>query len=374
MFEIIMDPYSYPFWIIVITIIAGAVAVISKPFSSYMKFVYPNAKFEAIGNPYIKEKELDSVIETGNLDSFKEKLNSSKDYDIKGETTKDIQSSLDKNFIETIQMMKKDSSKKMHMFFDTYLEKNDFYLIKKELKNKIVNNHVKDENIEKTIFKHNKKLLSEIKDKNLDQIVNILKSYGFSNDIKKIISEEHIDFLEIDNIIDEYYIEKLKNIKVPYKCEKTKKRFIQIFIDLNNLKNVLRAKQMEYKKEEIMNLFLGEGLEIAKWKFKEMADSDSVSQAISSIEGTSYYNGLKNVIDIYNKEQSVQILENGLDSIYLKHIKNISQENYITIGPTIRFLISKEFEIRNLKVISKGISENINKDQIKELIVTEVPS
>jgi len=374
MFEIIMDPYSYPFWILVITIIAGAIAVISRPFSSYMKFVYPNAKFEAIGNPYIKDKELNSVIETGNLDSFKEKLNSSKDYDIKGETTKDIQNSLDKNFIENIQMMKKDSSKKMHNFFDTYLEKNDFYLIKKELKNKIVNNKVKDENIEKNIFKHNKKLLLEIKDKNLDQIVNILTSYGFSDDIKKIISEENIDFLEIDNLIDKYYIEKLRNTKVPYKCEKTKKRFIQIFIDLNNLKNVLRAKQMEYKKEEIMKLFLGEGLEIAKWKFEEMADSDSVSQAISSIEGTSYYNGLKNVIDMYNKEQSVQILENGLDSIYLKHIKNISQENYITIGPTIRFLISKEFEIRNLKVISKGISENINKDQIKELIVTEASS
>jgi vacuolar-type H+-ATPase subunit C/Vma6 len=58
--------------------------------------------------------------------------------------------------------------------------------------------------------------------------------------------------------------------------------------------------------------------------------------------------------------------------LYLKHIKEISQENYITIGPTIRFLVSKEFEIRNLKAIAKGISENIGSDLIKEILITEV--
>ncbi len=366
-----MDPYSYPFWVIIVSILAGAIAVISRPFSSYMKFVYPNAKFEAIGNPYIKEKELNPIIETKNIDEFKEQINTTKDYDIKGNTSQELQGSLDKNLIKTIDMMKKDSSKKMNQFFDTYLEKKDFYLIKKELKNKIVNDKVKDENIEKTIFKQNKKLLLNIKDIKQGELVQILIDYGFSDEIKEIITKEKTDFLLIDKIVDEYYINKLKNVKVPYKCEKGKKRFIQIFIDINNVKNALRAKQMDYKKEETMKLFLGEGLEIAKWKYEEIADSDSVSQAISSLEGTSYYQGLKNNIERYNKEKSVQILEDSLDTIYLKNIKDISQENYITIGPTIRFLVSKEYEIRNLKVIAKGVFEKLNKELIKELLIKE---
>jgi len=371
LYEILLDPYNYPFWIIIIFIIAGAIAVISRPFSSYIKFVYPNAKYETIGNPFIREKELNNLIESSTLDDFKEKLNTSKDYSLEGENTQDIQKSLEQNFIKTIQMMKKDSSKKMNSFFDVYLEKEDFYHIKKELKNKLVNNDVKDESIQKTRFKHNKKLLSEIKDASIEELPKILSSYGLSDQIKEDILKEEIDFLMIDKIIDTYYIEKLRKIKVPYKCETGKKRFIQVFIDTNNIKNVLRAKQMNYKKDECMKLFLGEGLEIPKWKFEEISDSDSVSQAISTLEGTSYYNILKDSIDKYNQEQSVQVLENALDRLFLKHMKDISQDNYISIGPTIRFIVSKEFEIKNLKVIAKGISEKINTDMIKDILIME---
>jgi len=372
LFEIILDPTNLTFFVLVIAIIVGAIIVISRPFSSYVKFVYPNAKYETIGNSYIKEKELNALVESTNLNSFKETLNSSKDFNLEGDTTKEIQESLEKNLDKTIQMMRNDSSKKMNIFFDCYLEKNDFYIIKKELKNKLVNNYVNEDNIKKIRFKHNKRLLSEIKDASKEDMSEILLLYGFSDKIKNTISQDEIDFLKLDYIIDKYYIEKFKNVKVPYKCELGKKRFIQLFIDSNNVKNILRAKQMDYKKEQCMSLFLGEGLEIAKWKFEEIADSDSVSQAISSLEGTSYYNILKDSIEKYNKEQSAQVLEDAIDKLYLKHIKEISQENYITIGPTIRFIVSKEFEIRNLKAIAKGISENISSDLIKEILITEV--
>jgi len=371
MIDIIMDPNNYPFWIIVVGVIALSIAVLARPFSSYIKFVYPNAKYETIGNPYIQEKNLSSLADTPNIDSFIEKLNSSKDYEIKGVKTKEIQQSLDENFRETLGMMKKDSSKKMNRFFDAYLEKNDFYLIKKELKNKLVNDNVSNKSIDRTIFRDNKKLLSKIMDAEKKDLVDILKNYGFSNEIAEEISKEELDYLALDRTIDKYYLEKLINVKVPYKCDKAKNEFIKRFIDINNIKNVLRAKQMGYEKEKIQKLFLSEGREIAKWKFEELADADSISQALSSLEGTSYYNELKDSIEKYNKEQSVQIFENALDRVYLKHIKNISQNNFGTIGPTIRFLVSKEFEIRNLKVISKGIAENLGSELIKELIIKE---
>ncbi len=374
MYDIIMDPNNYPFWIIVVSIISLAVAVIFRPFSSYMKFVYPNAKYETIGNNYINEKELNTLIETKSIDSFKEKLNSSKDYQVKGETSQKIQDSIDQNFKNTVLMMKKDSSKKMHKFFDTYLEKNDFYLIKKELKNKLVHNNVYDRSIEQVHNRQNKKLLSRIKDAKKEELSDILTDYGFPREIKDEFSKEEIDFLILDKILDKYYFDKLLAVKVPYKCDKGKNQFIKRFIDINILKNVLRAKQMDYKQEDILKLFILEGFEIPKWKFEEIADSDSIPQAISSLEGTSYYNPLKNSIDKYNEEKSVQIFENALDRSFLKIVKDISQDNYVTIGPTIRFLTSKEFEIRNLKVISKGILEKLSSDLIKKLLIMEESS
>ena len=79
-----------------------------------------------------------------------------------------------------------------------------------------------------------------------------------------------------------------------------------------------------------------------------------------------------NQIEEFNKEQSVQILENALDKVLLKLVGDISTQNYVTIGPTIRFLVSKEFEIKNLKIIAKGINEGLKHELIKSLLITEV--
>ena len=73
----------------------------------------------------------------------------------------------------------------------------------------------------------------------------------------------------------------------------------------------------------------------------------------------------------YPKAGSVQIFENALDALLLKLVKNISTQNYASIGPTIRFIVSKEFEIKNLKIIVKGIGEGLPIDIIKPLLITE---
>ena len=371
MLENIFDPNHYPFWIIVITILAVIIFFILRSFSFYFKFVYPNAKFEAIGNPFITEKELYSVAESKDVLSFKETINTSKDYNISGTDSYSIQKSLDDSFIETIYMMRKDSSKKMNDFYDVYLEKLDIHLIKNTLKSKIEDKTVEQEKIKEAILPTTKKLLQKIIDAEKNNLPVILKEYGFNEEIVEAVSDEKHDFLKIDTAISKHIINRFKQTKVPKKCEQAKQRFIKTMMDIINIKNILRAKQLNYNKESCKNLFIGEGKEIAPWKYDELASLESVSQVISSLEGTPFYNTLKDTIGEYNKEKSVQVLEVVLDQLFLKLIEDISTQNYITIGPTIRFIVSKEFEIRNLKIIAKGVSENLSPDFIKRFVVKE---
>lgn len=371
MFEIIFDPNNYPFWIIIIAIIAGAIAIISRPFSTYVKFVYPNAKFEAIGNPFIEEKGLNGVLQSKDISGFKDALNALKDYNIEGENTYDLQQSIDDHFIKTIDMMRKDSSKKMKEFYDVYLEKLDVYLIKRELKRKLSDISIEFPSADQALLQTTKTLLQKTKDIEKENLPALLNSYGFSKELTDAISEENIDFLAIDTAVDIYLINRFKQITVPYKCEQGKQTFIKRMLDIINIKTLLRAKQLGYDLESCKKLFLDEGQEIASWKFKELADVNEVSQVISGLEGTSYYGVLKDSIEDYTKEGSVQVLENALDGLFLKLVKDISMQNYISIGPTIRFIVSKEFEIRNLKSIVKGIGENLSSDLIKTSLIME---
>lgn len=374
MFELIFDPYNYPFWVLITAIITGIIAAISRPFSTYVMFAYPNAKFEAIGNPFVTEKDLNRVADSKDLIGFKDALNVSKDYDLTGDNTYEIQHSLDNNFIKTIEMMQKDSSKKMNDFFKTYIEKLDIYLIKNAIKNKLEDKKIDEKTIDKAILPTTKSILQEIMDSEKQNMPVILKNYGFEKDVIEAVSDETLDLLRLDITIDKYVINKFREIKVPYKCDKAKRKFVNILIDIITIKNILRAKQLGYDVESCKKLFLGEGQNIASWKFKEMTELDSVPHVISSLEGTSYYDALKNVIEDFNKDRSVQILENALDSHFLKLVEDISTQNYVTIGPTIRFIVSKEFEIENLKIIAKGVSENLSLDIIKNFLVKEVGS
>ena len=371
MFESLFDPYSYPFWILIIAVIAGAIMIISRPFSTYVKFVYPNAKFEAMGNPFIGDKELDSVAESKDIISFKETINTLKDYNISGEDTYSVQKSLDDTFIETVNMMRNDSSKKMNDFYDVYLEKLDVYLVKNMLKRRIEGEKIDEKKLDETILSTTKKLLQKIIDAEKNDLQGILKNYGFNEEIIQAVSDEKPDFLTIDTAIDKHIINRFKQTKVPYKCEQGKQRFVKTMIDIINIKNILRAKQLGYNEESCKKMFIGEGREIAPWKYNELAELESVSQVINSLEGTSYYDPLKNAIEDYNQEKSVQVLEISLDQLFLRFVRDISTQNYISIGPTIRFLVSKEFEIRNLKIIAKGVSENLPVDIIKSFLVKE---
>jgi V/A-type H+-transporting ATPase subunit C len=77
-------------------------------------------------------------------------------------------------------------------------------------------------------------------------------------------------------------------------------------------------------------------------------------------------------IEQYGKEKSVSMFETLIYSVFLLRIKQISLQNYLTLGPLLRFLVSKEFEIKNLKAIVKGIAEQLPPEIIKNNLIKEV--
>jgi len=368
--DVLFDPYNVPFWLLIIAILLGAIAIIARPFSTYVKFVYPNAKFEAMGNPFIGDKELDSVAESKDIISFKETINTLKDYNVAGETMYSLQQSLDDSFLATVDMMQKDSSKKMKEFFEVYLEKQDMPLLKNVLKNKILGNTISKDAAEKALTPQGHMLLETIIEAETTELPTLLKKHGYGEDVTSVLSDLH-DFTELDIALDKHYITKLLQITVPYKCESAKQHYAKSLIDTIHIKNVLRAKQLGYNEERCKKMFMLEGREIPQWKYNELSECDGVAQIITNLEGTSYYTACKDAIEAYNTTNSVQVFEIALDSAFLKNIKDISIQNYSTIGPTLRFLVSKEFEIRNLKIIAKGVDEHIQPAVIKRYLVKE---
>jgi len=369
-FEQILDPSSPFFWLFILIFLLVVFTIIGRYLRTYVKFIYPNAKFEAIGNPFILEKELNTLVETMNLDTFKDRLNVLRDYQVTGETAPLIQQSLDLNFFQTITMMKQDSSKKLHPFYDLYLLRMDVYLIKNEVK-KILLGITRQPSKDNGMLPWTTDLLSRLHSATKETLPALLASAGFDKELLVALTKEPIDLLQIDIMFDQHVLGQFKELKVPYKCDQAKHDYVKNLIDQLTIKYLLRAKHLSYSASICTTLFLGEGKQISRWRFEEMTQATDVPQLITALDGTSYFPGLSVSLDRYSKEKSVQVFEKNIDGVFLQRIKELSFQNYLTIGPSLRFLVSKEFEIKNLKVIIKGITENLSTELIKNNLVKE---
>ena len=371
MFEEVLNPSSPVFWLIILFILGAVCLFIARTFRTYVRFIYPNAKYEAIGNPFIQEKELNVLVENTDLTTFKDRVNVLRDYHIEGQTASSIQQSFDQHFLDTIMMMRNESPKKLHAFYDLYLQKIDFYLVKNGIK-QILRGNNKRQLMESALLPQTKELLGRLQDTSKEDLPHLLASYGFTEELLGEIAKETPDFLHLDVLFDKQFVYQLKELQVPQKCETAKQDFIKNMIDMLTIKHLLRVKQLSYPLDACKTLFLGEGKQISRWRFDQMADGADVSGVITALEGTSYFPAVSSKMEQYTKEKSVQVFETSIDSVFLQRIREISLQNYLTFGPSLRFLVSKEFEIRNLKAIAKGLAEDLSADMITKYLVKEV--
>jgi len=71
---------------------------------------------------------------------------------------------------------------------------------------------------------------------------------------------------------------------------------------------------------------------------------------------------------------SIWVLTASFSSIcfyYLNTIKNLSLESSLTVGPALRFIISREYETRNLTVLLRGMHLKESNENIMKLTVYE---
>jgi len=322
----------------------------------YIRYAYPTAKAESIGNPFLTSRSLDQLLEVRSLNSFKSMINAHKDFEVEGEDAEEIQRSLDQHMLDVIQTLKKECPKDDREFFDGFLEYLDGYGFKAFLISKLEN---KEAEI-RLLSDNFRRVAGLIRGSDPDKIPGILKRFGIdvSGDLNPV---------EIDVGISKYVLKRLKEARVSRVSRSAKDEFVDRLVDIENVRNILKAKIYGFGNCE--GLFLGEGKEIAEWRFRDICRSRDLEGLISGLEGTSYHEIIKKGYDDSKRYGNIQLLEKSLDEILLKEAKDLSIKNFPFLGTLIKFLVSRYFELRNLKIIAKGIEEGLSKDRIKPLLL-----
>ena len=339
-------------------------------------FAYVNARVRSMESRLLDEHKLNELIESAGMTEFIGLLEDTEYGPYISDASNDamgIEKALNTHLAHVYQTLSEISPSKSRKILKLFEKRFDVQNIKTLLRAKYVG--LDAEETFKLIIPlgtiPENKLRELCETKAIEEVVNGLEGTEYS----KILSNELATYEQTGKLIsfelalDKYILENLwKSVGIEGTNEDIFKEFVGAIIDIENLKVILRGKADGLSSENILNYILNVEYELAPWKLKELAESESIEGVISSLEGTKYGTIISENLEEYDKTKSVYVFEKALDKYLAKIGKNLSLRQPFGVGPVIGLITSKEQEIKNLKIIIKGKIEGLPSNQIRELL------
>ncbi len=321
-------------------------------------YMGPNATIFAIGAKYTEKENLENLLNYASVNEVVADIRKEgylvenlKDYDL------EIEKSMLSMMLRAIEMLPDDAKS----FAEAYMLKYDANIVKRILrakyakvpKNRIYEMVYEGRNITKLIIQH------MVEATNMEDALAALDATPFRDCIR--VWSESNDLLKVELTLDKIVLKRLVESKnaLDENAQEPANIFLSMLVDIYNIKSVVRGKVAEM--ENLEDLVIEGGYELSDWKLRGMIDARTLDEVLAHLEGTSY-SSLRDIHDPFE-------IELELDKMLLNKVNELSLTFSTSAGPLIMFLVAKDFEARNLKVILKGYMENLPKERIRALLV-----
>ncbi len=337
----------------------GVAAKFMPSLVSMAGFTYPNAKFNAIGSPYIEKKGLAPLVNSDSLEQFTGTVTG--DFAVEGDTVTEVQRSVDRSLSRAVQMAQRDSPDTVASFYEAYLQKLDARPVKEAVKAVMRSEAIEEREVHSDWATS---LLQALRTADRGQLLDALSAHDM-HEVRELVADGAAP-TAVEYAVDRYLIDRLRAAELSKPTRHVRDVFVKRLIDVMNLKAIFRAK--DYGVEDVESMLFGEGRELAGWTLEHMLKIDSIPEIVSLLEGTAYIDALRNAIPRY-EDEGVPALEMALDGQLLDIVADLARDDSMGLGAGIRFVVEKEYEARNLKAIAKGVGEELPPETIWEMVV-----
>ena len=345
-------------------------------------FAFPNARFNALGNIYVNYSELEQLAALGSFRNAVDAL-ASKHYPVKNmEKMTDIERTVMLSELRSFRDAYETVPGSLRPVVKCYLLKWEIRYLKSIFAEKILKKSpaFRFGDGMPEIYLSAEIIITLKEAPTATDIFNILKKTRYSSKLKDLADgQAEIRYADIEQALDQVFYQELNDLKseLPSSIAKPTRDFINLTNDIANVKILLRSKHIGLDPEGTKRLLHGPGRQLSAWRLTELAETHSVPELIQVLEGTPYHEILGKRLKSYSEHRDISDLEAVIDTYYLNTIKNLSIESSLTVGPALRFIISREYETRNLTALLRGMhlkepNENIMKLTVYEKEISEI--
>jgi len=182
------------------------------------------------------------------------------------------------------------------------------------------------------------------------------------------VYKEQGNLAPIEDFLDKHHYERLlASIDPSTRPTRLFQDYIRTEIDVINLETILKLKLEGIHGEGVMKYIISGGKDIDKKLATQLANAATVAEAENDLAQLGMYEYIKDALDA--DTNSLKDIVAGLNKYKLKETKTFSHLYPLSVIPVIDFMIHKENEVNNIRIIARGIESGLDKETIKGLLV-----
>ena len=174
------------------------------------------------------------------------------------------------------------------------------------------------------------------------------------------VVEDHLDKLHYQRLLD--------SINPYTQPTRIFLNYIRKEIDIVNLKTIMKLKHEGIYGDEVMKYYIPGGMEIDTKYAQLLANYDTIKASLGDLSRLE-------VFEEYIKPamEGDDITHKGILSSMKKYqadqAKKMAHMYPLSVLPIIDFMVAKETEVRNIRVVARGVDGGLGRETIKGLVV-----
>ncbi len=172
----------------------------------------------------------------------------------------------------------------------------------------------------------------------------------------------------IEDFLDKHHFERLlATVDSRSRPTRLYQEFIRKIIDTINLETILKLKLEGIHGEPVMKYIISGGKDIDKKLATQLANAETIAEAENDLAQLDMYEFIKDALG--KDTHSLKDIVAGLRRYKMKEASTFSHLYPLSIIPIIDYMLHKENEVNNIRIVARGIDAGLDKEIIKGLLV-----
>ncbi|MGA1873036.1 MAG: V-type ATPase subunit [Thermoplasmatota archaeon] len=327
------------------------------------QFSYHNARLSTMGNPYVTREEVLPMVDISDASSLLKTLQGDLAPQEDAGTFREADRMVMSNFHNSLDTLMKESPRSVGPLVKAFLRLWEMEELKRLLR--LVGK--RSEPLYPIGFLDPDLEAQFLGSKDLVQAVELLEGHSVNKAITPMVRESGAGLDEIDSVLDRYVLDAIFDLEgLPLSCRKGTKTFSNLLADRYNIQLIVRSKMNGWSRELVMPQLFTRGGTVGLPLLEQMAEASNLREALTVLGGSHLEQYFKDVVD-----KGPTALEIAMDQMLLDGSISISHSFNMNIGPTIRYMVSKEMEMKNIRTLLQGAFSGWDPDKTRSSLILQ---